>query len=181
MKPFITCIILLHSIYGNSQTVTTKIITVDPYLSFQNYEHFKRLTLSSPDSPTEYIDNFIFEWGYQYKLSVKEKRLREDLSDGTRYEYSLNHIITKTKVSDSFEFKLYIDPNRYYNLSGVDDENLNNTLKKLSNNTYIYFDKVEIEVPESLKEKFMKIIDGEKPKVGTFTFINEKQIKLIHL
>ena len=40
----------------------------------QNYEHFKRLVLDSPDSEAEYIKGFDFNWGYTYTLKVKEKK-----------------------------------------------------------------------------------------------------------
>lgn len=39
-----------------------------------NYEHYKRLVLNSPDSESEYITDFDFEWGYNYILKVKGKR-----------------------------------------------------------------------------------------------------------
>ena len=71
MKIFLIHLIAFLSISSFGQTVSDKIITIAPNLSFQNYEHFKRLTLNSPDSPIEYLDGFNFEWGYTYKVSVK--------------------------------------------------------------------------------------------------------------
>ena len=65
----------------------------------QNYEHFKRLVLDSPDSEAEYIDGFDFEWGYYYTLKVKEKKVGP-LSDGTRYDYFLLKVISKEKVAE---------------------------------------------------------------------------------
>ena len=44
--------------------------------------------LDSPDSEAEYIKGFDFEWGYAYKLKVKETKIGP-LSDGTNFEYSL--------------------------------------------------------------------------------------------
>ena len=75
----------------------------------QNYEHFKRLVLDSPDSEAEYIKGFDFEWGYAYKLKVKETKIGP-LSDGTNFEYSLVKIVKKEKVSDTINFLLVIDP-----------------------------------------------------------------------
>ena len=43
-------------------------------MGHQNYEHFKRLVLDSPDSEAEYIKGFDFNWGYTYTLKVKEKK-----------------------------------------------------------------------------------------------------------
>ena len=56
------------------QKISNKTITIEPYMYTQNYEHFKRLVLDSPDSEAEYIEGFDFEWGYYYTLKVKEKR-----------------------------------------------------------------------------------------------------------
>jgi hypothetical protein len=68
-----------------SQIIKDKIITFEPYLSFHHYDHFKRLTLNSPDSSIEYLDNFDFQWGNHYKIEVTETIL----SDGTKYAYAL--------------------------------------------------------------------------------------------
>ncbi len=94
MKSLTTYFLIIISITSYSQTITDKVITLDPYLSFQNYEHFQRLTLSSPDSPIEYLDGFEFSWGYKYELSIRETELRETLSDGTQFLYSLDIITT---------------------------------------------------------------------------------------
>ena len=181
MRQLIICITALYSIYGNSQTVTTKTIQIDPYLSFENYEHFKRLILNSPDSSAEYIANFNFEWGFQYKLRVKETKLGDELSDGTQYKYTLDHIISKTKMPADATFKLYLDSNRYYHQTEEIEEALNSTLKKLDDTTYLYFDTVEIEVPENLREKFEFIVAGKLEKLGTFRYVHKKRIKLIEL
>mgnify|MGYP000618858689 CR=1 FL=1 len=88
-------------------------IKIEPYMYTQNYEHFKRLVFQSPDSEAEFIDGFNFEWGYYYTLRVKELEIGQ-LSDGTRYEYSLLKVISKEKVSDTVIFRMFIDPLRYY-------------------------------------------------------------------
>jgi hypothetical protein len=147
-------------------------------LSFQNYEHFKRLTLSSP---VEYLGGFNFEWGYTYRVNVKETKLRFSLLDGKQYDYVLNHVVSKTKVHDSTQFKLLIDPSRCYHLVDSSEQLVNNTLKLINNSTYNYFDKVEIEVPDSLKIIFNQIVEGKTLRLGYFIFINEKRIRLVHL
>ncbi|MGH1385630.1 DUF4377 domain-containing protein [Kordia sp.] len=178
MKQFLTCIIVLYSIYGNSQTVTNKTIQIDPYLTVEHYEHFKRLILNSPDAPVVSIENFNFEWGFQYKLRVKETKLEDELSDGTQYEYALVHIISKKEVSKTTEFKLFLDSKRtYHSEKGA----VNHSLKKLNDATYLYFDKVEIEVPENLREQFKLIFTGKLTVFGTFRYIHKKRIKLIQL
>ena len=95
------------------QDVFNKTITIEPQMYTQNYEHFKRLVLDSPDSEAEYIDGFDFEWGYSYTLSVKVKDIGQ-LSDGTRYDYALLSVKSKVKVPDSVTFLMSVDPLRYY-------------------------------------------------------------------
>jgi hypothetical protein len=181
MKLFLIHIIAFISISSFGQTVSDRIITIDPNLSFQNYEHFKRLTLNSPDSPIEYLDGFNFEWGYTYKVSVRETKLRYTLSDGTQYDYVLNHIISKTKVHDATQFKLFLNPTRYYHKVDSREQLRNTTLKPINDNTYLYFDNVEIEVPDHLKMIFNEIVAGKTSRLGHFIFINEKRIRLVHL
>jgi len=74
MKLILSSILLFLFFNASSQKVTEKIITIEPQMSFQNYEHFKRLTLSSPDSPSEFLSGFEFEWGYNYQIKVKETK-----------------------------------------------------------------------------------------------------------
>lgn len=180
----LTIITLLHFLttilYG--QNFKFKTVTIDPYLSFQNYEHFKRLTLSSPDSDVEFIKDFEFQWGYSYKLKVKQTILASTLSDGTKYYYSLEKIILKTK-QDTAQFKMFLDANRYYHKVDSLERELNNTFHKINDTTFLYFDKVEIEVPPTLLEKMKSIVEGKTKKVGTFIFVNEKRnrIRLIAL
>jgi hypothetical protein len=111
-KLFLIYVIAFISISLFGQTVSDRTITIDPNLSFQNYEHFKILSLNSPDSPIEYLYGFNFEWGYTYKVSVRETKLKSHLSDGLQYEYVLNHVISKTKVPYTTQFKLFLDQSR---------------------------------------------------------------------
>ena len=160
-----------------SQKVSYKTISIKPYMYTQNYEHFKRLVLESPDSEAEHIDGFDFEWGYYYTLKVQEKKVGP-LSDGTRYDYSLLKVISKEKVSDTVIFKMSIDPLRYYHK--LEEEHLANyTLKQLNDSTYLYMRKVEIEVPYKLQEFFNRKIDNEVGFRGNFKFVNRKRIRLV--
>jgi hypothetical protein len=181
MKLFLIHVIAFISISSFGQTVSDRTITIDPNLSFQNYEHFKRLILNSPDSPIEYLDGFNFELGYTYKVSVRETKLKSPLTDGSQYEYVLNHIISKTKAPDTTQFKLFLDQSRYDHKVDSSEQSINLILKLINDSTYIYFDKVEIEVPENLKMLFNQIVEGKTSRVGHFIFINEKRIRLVHL
>jgi len=147
----------------------------------QNYEHFKRLVLDSPDSEAEYIKGFDFEWGYDYTLKVKEKKVGP-LSDGTRYEYSLLKVISKEIVADSVVCKMSIDPLRYYDKLEEEEDGISNyTLNQLNDSTYLYMDKVEIEIPQKFLELFRNKKDNEDNFRGNFKFINATRVRLVSL
>jgi hypothetical protein len=164
-----------------SQKISTIIVSIDPYLKFQHYEHFKRLTLCSSDTAIEFLKDFEFNWGYNYKISVEKTELAYRLSDGALYSYTIKDIISKTKVADTLQFNLFLDAERYYYSVDANDQEMNKTFKQTSDSTFIYFDKVEIEVPFDLKDEFSLIVNGDITKVGTFIFVDDKRIKLINL
>ena len=158
------------------QETIIKEIKIKPFMYTQNYEHFKRLVLDSPNSEAQYVDGFHFEWGYYYTLKVKEIYLGE-LSDGTRYEYSLLKVISKEKVSDTVIFKMSIDPLRYYHR--IEDDRVSNyTLSQLNDSTYLYMGQVEIEIPQKFLESFKDKIDNEIAFIGSFKFVNGIRVRL---
>ena len=160
-----------------AQTFTIKNINVKPHMVHQNYEHFKRLVLDSPDSEAEYIKGFDFEWGYTYKLKVKETKIGP-LSDGTNFEYSLVKIVKKEKVSDTINFLLVIDPLVRY--TKLDEDGIENfSLKKTDAYEYLYMDEVYIEVPENLNQKFLDLVEKEMSFLAKFNYISSKKIRLI--
>ena len=158
------------------QQTIIKEIKIKPYMYSQNYEHFKRLVLDSPDSEAEYVDGFDFEWGYFYALKVKEIYIGE-LSDGTRYEYSLLKVISKEKVSDTVIFRMSIDPLKYYHK--LEEGISNYTLSQLNDSTYLYMDQVEIEIPQNFLESFIKKKDNEIDFRADFKFVNSKRVRLV--
>lgn len=181
MKHWVVLLCIFLSFGCFAQKTTLKKVTLAPYLSHQSYEHFKRLVLQSPESSIEYIDGFTFEWGYHYELEIKEFELTEALSDGTQFLHTLHKLISKTKVPNNFTFQLVLDPHLYYPTESSREEEGNNTFKKIDANTYLYFDSVKIMVPESLKERFNKILEGASATLGTFKFVDTDCIKLLHL
>ena len=171
------CVILLcfPALLFGQQTI--KEIKIKPYMYTQNYEHFKRLVLDSPNSEAEYVDGFDFEWGYFYTLKVKEIYLGE-LPDGTNHEYSLLKVISKEKLSDTVIFRMYIDPLKYYHK--LEEEGISNyTLSQLNDSTYLYMDQVEIEIPQNFLEPFRKKKDNEISFRGDFKFVNGKRVRLV--
>ena len=148
------CIILLGIptlLFG--QQTKIKEIKIKPYMYTQNYEHFKRLILDSPNSEASHVDGFDFQWGYSYTLKVEETYLGE-LPDGTNYEYSLLKVISKEKVSDTLIFRMSKDPLRYYHK--IEKGISNFTLSQLNDSTYLYMDQVEIEIPQIFLESLQK-------------------------
>lgn len=179
MKQVIIVFLVFQSALAASQTVTEKIITVNAHLTFQNYEHFKRLSIDSPDSRAEYIGGFEFGWGYTYSLRVKETKMNEMLSDGSQYEFDLIEVVSKTKEPDSAFFILTIDPNIYYYDPLPGDEESHESLKSLNDSVFVYFEEIEIEVPKHILGSFQKLMESGKSKRGKFMFVNEKRVRLI--
>ena len=115
--------------------------------------------------------------GVLYTLRVKELEIGQ-LSDGTRYEYSLLKVISKEKVSDTVIFRMFIDPLRYYHK--LEEDGISNyTLSQLNDSTYLYMDKVEIEIPHKFLEYFRKKTNNKIGFIGNFKFVNGKRVILV--
>lgn len=170
---------MLGAFQGGEQDVQTKTVSIQPYKSLQNYEHFRRMVLECDDDWVEYIDGFDYEWGYTYALEIEETRLASDLSDGTRYEHKLLREISKTPAPDSLEFRLYLSGQVYYYDLGDDEDG--RSLKAVNDSTYRYFDEVDIEVPLAFREAFSRIVSGEMEKRGVFRFTPERRLRLVGL
>lgn len=179
----IKLLLILMPVFLFGQNISYKTITVEPYMSTQSYEHFKRLVLNSSTSEAEFIEGFEFQWGYYYTLKVKEEKILP-LSDGTRFNYYLTEIVSKEKVPDSLTFIMFVGPLRYYHkivsdgLNTKEDEQKNYTFSQINDSLYFYMDEVEIEVPQSLQDRFRTKLNEEVGFRGVFTFINKKRIRL---
>ena len=57
----------------------------------------------------------------------------------------------------------------------------NYTLSQLNDSTYLYMDKVEIEIPQKFLESFRKKKDNEIGFRGNFKFVNGKRIRLVSI
>ncbi|MCB9197315.1 MAG: DUF4377 domain-containing protein [Flavobacteriales bacterium] len=179
MRSFFLFFLLGIVCLGYSQKTATKTVTLNPYLSFQNYEHYKRLVLSSPDEPEmEFIADFDFEWGYSYTLKVKVITLSSTLSDGTRKKYELVKVIKKDPVPASTSFSLFIDPKIYYH---ADSELNNESLIKVTDDTYRYMDSVDIIIPQDLITSFEQIIQSGKGRKASFQFTETGDLLLLEL
>lgn len=185
MKIFLTAFVVLITLQLQGQTISYKTVDLKPYQSLQNYEHFKRLVLNSSEPSLEFLSGFDFEWGYNYKLKVKENKLDEVLSDGTQYDFYLVKVLEKTPVESDFTFRMVLDPQIYYSEydMGPDGkpvlvEGGNRSLTPVDDHTWLYFEAVEIEVPEELLTQFTKLVEGKNPKRAYFSCVNSKRIRL---
>jgi len=179
MKSALASIFILTALSSFGQKATDILVEVDPYLSFQNYEHFKRLTISSNEPQIDYIKGFDFTWGYTYILSVRATPLREVLSDGTQFEYELNEIISKSKSPAATQFELRIDPHLYYYPVEESEREMDQTLKELNDSTFLYFESVTIEIPSEWRFEFDELRKGNTSKKGRFIFVGDDRIRLI--
>lgn len=178
MKNLVLVFTLLLAFGATAQTVSTKVVTVKPYMSLQNYEHFKRMVLNSDDIHIEYIEDFDFEWGYDYELKIQVTKLAEAWTDGKRYEHKLLKVISKTKAAPETMFKMHIDPMRYY-FFDAEDSLSNYTLSQINDSTYRYCDKVDLEVPEKFRPEFKKLSKSETGGNAFFKFTAEGRARLV--
>lgn len=175
---FVFTILLYLPVCVFGQDILTKTIKIEPYLSVQNYEHFKRFVLNSDDPYVEFIDGFDFEWGYFYELEVQQKKIPM-LSDGTQFIYSLNKIKSKLQASDSLIFPIAIDPHLYYQVNLDDNMISNQTLEAVNDSVWIYMDEVELQVPLKLRKTMAEIVEKGVEKRAKCKFINQRKVMLL--
>ena len=152
---------------------------IDAQLEHQNYEHFKRLVLSSPDSEVEYLEGFEFDWGYAYTVSVLETHLTYPLSDGTRYTYEYKSTVSKTKMADSCRFQLFLAPSIYYEGDATVEPSENKSFQMVNDSVFLYFGRVEIEVPKEQMATFHEAVLNGFGRMGQFAFIRGNRIRLM--
>ena len=168
---------IFNSLKSQSEKIRT--ISVDPNLTFENYEHFKRLVIASQETACSSIQGFNFEWGYSYKLKIKEIEIGYPRSDGEQFSCSLIEVVSKVKTADSLQFRLLLDAHLYYyNENKVLDQE-NSNFMVINDSTYRYFDQINIIVPKDLHQDFSLILRGGTRRQGVFCFIDNKHIKLL--
>uniref|UniRef100_UPI0040493FB0 DUF4377 domain-containing protein n=1 Tax=Flavobacterium sp. TaxID=239 RepID=UPI0040493FB0 len=166
-----------HFVCGFALAQDSKVETlqINPYLKVQNDAFFKILALDCENSYVDYIKGFDFEWGYFYTLKVKITQLEKPPADGSNYVATLLETIQKTKVLAGFQFKMLVTNTLY--LSG-DPESC---FEPINKNTFRYFDKINIEVPDLLMNHFEKILNHEEEAFGMFTFLENGDLQLVSL
>ena len=172
-------VLALCSFFVQGQITTERIVHIDAQLEHQNYEHFKRLVLSSPDSEVEYLEGFEFDWGYTYTLSVLETQLAYPLSDGTRYTYEYKSTVSKKKMPHSCRFQLFLAPSIYYDGDATVEPSENKSFQMVNDSVFLYFGRVEIEVPKEQMATFHEVVLNGYGRMGQFAFIRGNRIRLM--
>ncbi len=90
-------------------------------------------------------------------------------------------MLSKNKVADSLEGRLFLDSKRYYHDLDSSEAAMNATFQAINDSTYLYFDAVEIEVPQKLQAPFQQILKGEKSQEASFVFLEGNRIRLFRL
>ena len=176
LKNLLYIALFFVSVFSYGQNIQIKTITVEPYLRLLNDAYFKNLSIKSPEVDADFIEGFKFKWGNRYVIKVKIEQLKDPPQDVSSIKYTLIKVISKTAVSKIYQFNMRLEKDLYL---GIGEQE--NTFKYVNDSTYNYFDKIDIEIPITLKNEFIKIIDEGINRTGVFTFINETKIRLINL
>jgi hypothetical protein len=176
MKLKVFYLLVLLSVSAKSQSSKIDTIKVEPFLKLTYGAFYKELSLAVYNSEIKQIYNFDFEWGYFYTLKIETEKIKNPQKDVSNTRYYLLKILNKTKVPVNFEFSLKLEKDLYL---GPGEQN--NTLTQINDTTFLYFNSIEIEVPQMLKDEFLKTYIKGKSQTGTFKFLNEKKIILIGL
>ena len=174
MKKLLLIIVLLVSVNTIAQETSIDTVVVEPHLSFQNYEHFRKLVLETSDPRVEHLNNFNFEWGIRKTIVVKAIPYNGTLSDGTTHRFEYIETIDTTVADSTEEFVLTLNGKLYY---GNDPEEPG-TLKQVDENTFNYFDEVNIVIDPAHRSKMQKIMHGELKTRGVFSYVDSQTIKL---
>lgn len=175
MKLLITKLLLFFCISSWAQDVSKEMeITIHPYKKVTNGAFFQVITLSSPDCYVEYLDGFDFEWGFTYRLRVKETHLQSPPEDGSSYEYELLEVISKTRMEKGYTFKMGLFSDLYLS-DGTDQVN---NFQFVNDSTYRYMNEVNIQYPKGKANFMNEILSRSVYKKGTFVFIDANTIRL---
>lgn len=175
LQAFLIGILLSFSTKAQD-VVTTKIISIEPFMKLSYGAFFKSLVLSSPHCSMEHLSDFPFEWGYQYEIKVQETILENPPMDGSSLTYKLLKVVSKEPTDSNYTFKLTLESDFYL---GPGEQKSTFTL--INDSTYRYFDKVDLIIPENLRESFQQVLLPASSAQGEFRVIDLHTIELIML
>lgn len=165
------CLIFIGASQDKDRVFTT---TIAPYKVLQNGAFYKFLSLHPEEGYVEHLSALDYEWGYTYKVKLKETHLENPPEDGSSVEYQLLKIISKEPVPADYSFKLTISRDLYL---GYGEENVIN-LQALNDTTYRYMDEINILYTPSQQAIFDSILVTGRSYRGKFTFANSGYIRL---
>ncbi len=142
--------------------------TILPYKKVTNGAFYQVITLSSPDCYVEYLEGFDYEWGYEYRVKLKEITLANPPEDGSSIEYKLLEIISKIAVSEEYTFPLLLSRDLYL---GHGPDQVSN-FKYINDSTYLYMNEINIQYGEKNKKLFDQIVSNNKVVRRQFEFID---------
>ena len=158
-----------------AQDVSHKIeVTLLPYKKVTNGAFYQVITLASPNCYVEYLEGFDYEWGYEYKVRLKETTLAHPPEDGSSIEYKLLEVISKTPVSNDYTFPMLLSRDLYLGL-GTDQVS---NFKYINDSTFLYMDEINIQYGKDKTDLLDQIISKNKVVRAQFEFIDSKTIRL---
>jgi len=176
-KTFLIIMLFVFNSIGFAQDRHKTIdVEVFPYKSLSYGAFFKNLTLKTIPENIGHIDGFEFEWGYRYKLKVKETTPHSPPMDGSSVNYKLIIVISKTKASSQETFDILLEHELYL---GPGEQT--NTFKYINDSTYSYFEDINMLVKPKLIDDFKRVMKSDNRVKGKFIFKSQGLIELIEL
>jgi hypothetical protein len=174
-KIYLICLFLVTNFISQAQDKIEKIIVeLKPYNTICYGAFFKSTCLQTIDN--QYIDrieNFEFDWGYDYKLQLKKTTLEKPMQDVSNLQYELIKVKSKKKTDFNQTFDLFIHKNS--RLDGLNES----PLKSINDTTYLYFDKLNIVVPKDKKQNFEEKLAEKLIVKHKFKFLDINKIILV--
>lgn len=164
-----------HYLLAQDKTTTEK-VHIEPYKALCYGAFFKSLCLKTSDESADYIENFTFEWGFEYDLIVYKTQLELPPMDGSSIEFKLNKVVTKTAVPEGYEFRLRLE-NELFLGPG---ENTS-TFKQVNDSIFLYMDEIEILVSDEFKPAIQDVIKNKGNINARCTFVKGKRIRIVAL
>ena len=159
----------------HAQDVSREIeTTILPYKKVTNGAFYQVITLSSPDCYVEYLEGFDYEWGYEYRVKLKETTLANPPEDGSSIEYKLLEVISKTAIPEDYTFPLLLSRDLYL---GHGPDQVSN-FKYVNDSTYLYMDEINIQYGKEKESLFDQILTNNKVVKAQFEFIDSKTIRM---
>lgn len=172
---------IVHAFPMNAQQVEKKDhqleLSILPYKVVTNDAFFKVMSYRTPEGSMDHIQGFEYEWGYNYELLLDVKFHKEYIADGSDREYILKKVISKTPAAEGLTFKLYLNANIYL---GEPEPGVS-AFEEIEEGLYLYYDQLELRIPEELMPAFQKVLDGRAEGKSTFKIIGPNRVELVSL